>query len=86
MVLVAHDGEWTRRRVDGDHGARQLGQRLRIPVYDVAVIGYPQRMRDYTARQRILREREEPRHYPRLVCTRGMITKHVQDSAYLHEH
>lgn len=62
MVLVAHDGEWTRRRVDGDHGARQLGQRLRIPVYDVAVIGYPQRMRDYTARQRILREREEPKH------------------------
>jgi len=52
VVLVAHDGEWTRRRVDGGQGARRLGKRLRIPVYDVALIRYPQRMRDYTARQR----------------------------------
>ncbi|MGH4007396.1 MAG: oxidoreductase [Pseudonocardiaceae bacterium] len=58
VVLVAHDGEWTRRRVDGDEGARRLGKRLRIPIYDVAQVGYPQRMRDYTARQRIQRERE----------------------------
>jgi hypothetical protein len=61
VVLVAHDGEWTRRRIDGGQGARRLGKRLRIPVYDVALIGYPQRMRDYTARQRILRERGEQR-------------------------
>lgn len=59
VVLVAHDGEWTRRRVEGDDGARRLGKRLSIPIYDVAKIGYPQRMRDYTARQRILREREQ---------------------------
>ncbi|MDQ3761069.1 MAG: oxidoreductase [Actinomycetota bacterium] len=59
MVLVAHDGEWTRRRVDGAQGARRLGKRLRIPVYDVALVGYPQRMRDYTTRQRIERERED---------------------------
>jgi len=59
VVLVGHDGEWTRRRIDGNHGARRLGKRLGIPVYDVALVGYPQRMRDYTARQRILREREE---------------------------
>ncbi|MGH3821317.1 MAG: oxidoreductase [Pseudonocardiaceae bacterium] len=52
VVLVAHDGEWTRRRVDGAEGARRLGERLRIPIYDVALVGYPQRMRDYTARQR----------------------------------
>ncbi|MGH8882318.1 MAG: oxidoreductase [Stackebrandtia sp.] len=61
VVLVAHDGEWTRRRVDGDEGARRLGKRLKIPIYDVAQIGYPQRMRDYTARQRLLREREQER-------------------------
>jgi hypothetical protein len=30
-----------------------------MPIYDVAQVGYPQRMRDYTARQRILREREQ---------------------------
>ena len=59
VVLVAHDGEWTRRRVEGHDGARRLGKRLRIPIYDVAQMGYPQRMRDYTARQRILREREQ---------------------------
>jgi hypothetical protein len=52
VVLVAHDGEWTRRRVDGAHAAQQLARRLRIPIYDVARVGYPQRMRDYTARRR----------------------------------
>ncbi len=51
VVLVAHDGEWTRRRVDSASAARDLGHRLGIPVYDVALVGYPQRMRDYTARQ-----------------------------------
>ncbi len=58
VVLVAHDGEWTRRRVDGDDGARRLGKQLKIPIYDVAKVGYPQRMRDHTARQRVQRERE----------------------------
>jgi hypothetical protein len=58
VVLVAHDGEWTRRRVGSGEAAQRLGKRLRIPVYDVAKVGYPQRMRDYTARQRILRRRE----------------------------
>jgi hypothetical protein len=61
IVLVAHDGEWTRRRVDGPDGARRLGKRLRIPVYDAALVGYPQRMRDYTNRQRALRERDRRR-------------------------
>jgi hypothetical protein len=59
VVLVAHDGEWTRRRVGDGETAQRLGKRLRIPVYDVAKLGYPQRMRDYTARQRILRRREQ---------------------------
>lgn len=59
VVLIAHDGEWTRRRVGSGEAAQRLGKRLGIPVYDVAKMGYPQRMRDYTARQRILREREQ---------------------------
>ncbi|HKS53392.1 MAG TPA: oxidoreductase [Pseudonocardiaceae bacterium] len=58
VVLVAHDGEWTRRRVDGAQGAQRLAKRLKIPIYDVALVGYPQRMRDYTARQRLMGERE----------------------------
>jgi hypothetical protein len=57
VVLVASDGEWTRRRAGGDAGARRLSERLGIPVYDVQKVGYPQRMRDYDARRRIERER-----------------------------
>ena len=52
IVLVAHDGEWTRRRIDGPNGARRLGHRLGIPVYDVGATGYPQRMRDWTRRRK----------------------------------
>ncbi|HEY9474670.1 MAG TPA: oxidoreductase [Mycobacteriales bacterium] len=52
VALVAHDGEWTRRRVDGPEAARALGQRLSIPVYDVGAVGYPRRMREWTSRQR----------------------------------
>ena len=57
VVLVAADGEWTRRRAGGDAGARRLNERLNIPVYDVQKVGYPQRMRDFDARRRIERER-----------------------------
>jgi hypothetical protein len=49
VVLVAHDGEWTRRRVT-DHDVRELGKRMAIPVYDANLVGYPARMRAYTAR------------------------------------
>ncbi|GAJ86784.1 hypothetical protein NBRGN_111_00050 [Nocardia brasiliensis NBRC 14402] len=56
VVLVAADGEWTRRIV-GERGAQRLAKDLRIPVYDVGKTGYPQRMRDYDARKRIERQR-----------------------------
>lgn len=58
MLLVAKDGEWTRRRVSGPDAARKLARSLKIPVYDVQLVGYPQRMRDHDARQRILRDKE----------------------------
>lgn len=61
VVLVAADGEWTRRKVGGERGARRLGQELKIPVYDVRKTGYPQRMRDYDNRRRIERKREQQR-------------------------
>jgi hypothetical protein len=57
VVLVARDGEWTRRRVGGAAGARRLGEQLQIPVYDVQRVGYPQRMRDFDARRRAERRR-----------------------------
>jgi hypothetical protein len=58
VVLVAADGEWTRRQVGGPAGARRVGERLGIPIYDVQKVGYPQRMRDFDARRRIERRRE----------------------------
>lgn len=52
VVLVAADGEWTRRRVDSAREAHRLAEKWAIPAYDAAVVGYPQRMRDWTARQK----------------------------------
>jgi hypothetical protein len=52
VILIAHDGEWTRRRVDGPESARRWARGRNIPVYDIALTGYPQRMRDYNARQK----------------------------------
>ncbi|HEY4604989.1 MAG TPA: oxidoreductase [Blastococcus sp.] len=52
IVLVAADGEWTRRRIDGPQVARRLSRELAIPVYDAQVTGYPQRMRDWSARRK----------------------------------
>ncbi|MEV0250651.1 oxidoreductase [Nocardia sp. NPDC050712] len=55
-VLIAADGEWTRRIV-GERGAARLAGDLHIPVYDIAKTGYPQRMRDHDARKKIERQR-----------------------------
>ena len=52
VVLVAGDGEWTRRRIDGPQGAADWARRRAVPLYDVDKIGYPQRMRDWTARRK----------------------------------
>jgi hypothetical protein len=58
LLLVDTDGAWTRRRVDSPAAARKLARSLRMPVYDAQIVGYPQRMRDHDARERILRARE----------------------------
>jgi hypothetical protein len=52
VLLIAHDGEWTRRRVAGPEDTFAFGRRLNIPVYEVNKVGYPQRMRDYNERQK----------------------------------
>ncbi|UQX87274.1 hypothetical protein M6D93_13305 [Jatrophihabitans telluris] len=52
VLLVADDGEWTRRRVDGPSGAAAFAKRMALPLYDASVVGYPQRMRDYNARHK----------------------------------
>ncbi len=60
LVLVAHDGEWTRRRVPSPREAFGFGAKAGIPVYDVAAVGYPQRMREWTARRKAAGETGPP--------------------------
>lgn len=57
MLLVAHDGEFTRRRVASPDAARTFARKHQLPIYDATMVGYPQRMRDYSRRQTILSER-----------------------------
>jgi len=52
VMLIAHDGEWTRRRVPSVQAARAWGNKIGIPVYDVALTGYPKRKRDYDERRK----------------------------------
>jgi hypothetical protein len=66
-VGVAADGEWTRRRVGSPKVIRQVAKQLGLPVYDVQIVGYPDRMRAYNARlkaagrsDRMLREDAPP--------------------------
>jgi hypothetical protein len=49
LLLVAFDGEWTRRKVPSPEWAHAFALHLKIPGYDAAVVGYPQRMRDYNS-------------------------------------
>ena len=52
VVLVAADGEWTRRAVGSRDRAFALSRDLGVPVYDVNLTGSPARMREWTSRQR----------------------------------
>ena len=52
VLLIAHDGEWTRRSVSSVAWARRFAASHKLPAYDAGVVGYPQRMRDYNARRR----------------------------------
>ncbi|MEO6887289.1 MAG: hypothetical protein ABI232_13530 [Jatrophihabitantaceae bacterium] len=52
VVLVAGTGEWTRRRVDGPDAAAKFARKHAIPLYESTIIGYPQRMRDWTAKRK----------------------------------
>ena len=52
LLLVAHDGEWTRRRVPSVQWAHQFANKHQVPSYDAAVVGVPQRMRDYNRRKK----------------------------------
>ena len=52
LVLVATTGEWTRRRIQGGDAAVSFARKHNLPLYDATKIGYPQRMREWTAAQK----------------------------------
>jgi len=52
LVLIAHDGEWTRRAVGRPKAGFGLCRDLGVPVYDVNQTGYPSRMREWNRRHK----------------------------------
>jgi hypothetical protein len=52
LLLVAHDGEWTRRRVPSVEWAHRFANDHGVPSYDAAVVGYPARMREWNRRNK----------------------------------
>ena len=52
LLLVAGTGEWTRRRVDGPDAAAAFARRHAIPLYEVAAVGYPKRMREWNEQRK----------------------------------
>lgn len=50
VLLVASDGEWTRKRIASPKVASDFARKQGIPLYDANRVGYPQRMRDYNQR------------------------------------
>ncbi len=52
LLLVAIDGEWTRRRVPSIEWAHSFANKNGIPSYDAAVVGYPARMREFNRRNK----------------------------------
>jgi hypothetical protein len=47
VVLVATDGEWLRFHLPDDAWLRNFAHKRGVPMYDVGVLGYPKRMKDY---------------------------------------
>ncbi|CCI82982.1 hypothetical protein [Corynebacterium otitidis] len=61
VVVVDAAGANIRRRIGGPKGIDAVARLLDCPVYDVEETGYPQRMREYIERERVLRNREKQR-------------------------
>lgn len=57
MLLVASDGEFTRRAITSPQEAKTFAHDNGLPIYDATIVGYPQRMRDYSRRHTIAEQR-----------------------------
>ena len=58
LLLVAHDGEWTRRRVPSVKWAHEFCNHHQVPSYDAGLVGIPQRMRDWNSREKQRRRQQ----------------------------
>lgn len=52
LLLVAHDGEWTRRRVPSVQWAHKFSNKHGVPSYDAGLVGIPDRMREFNRREK----------------------------------
>ena len=52
LLLVAWDGEFTRRRVPSEEWAYGFCRKRGITAYEAGVVSFPQRMREYIQRQK----------------------------------
>lgn len=52
LLLVAHDGEWTRKKVGSLAEARKEAEKLNLAFYEVAASGYPPEMRKWNLSHR----------------------------------
>lgn len=52
LLLVDRDGDHVRAAVQEPEDAVAFCERLGLPVYDAAVLGYPKRMREFDERRR----------------------------------
>ncbi|OCA93926.1 Uncharacterised protein [Actinobaculum suis] len=52
LLLIARDGEWTRRKVQDLKVALSLAEKLGLPFYEVQKTGYPKSMREWNERHR----------------------------------
>jgi hypothetical protein len=50
LLLVAGDGEFTRRRISSASAAADFARTAGIPIYDINRVGTPSRMREYAQR------------------------------------
>lgn len=52
LMLVARDGEWTRRKVPSAAEGAKLANELGIPFYEVVKTGYPDSVRQWNEKRR----------------------------------
>ena len=64
LLLVAGDGEFTRRRISSASAAADFARRAGIPIYDTNRVGTPQRMRDYAQRMAAKNKPAKPARQP----------------------